>query len=410
MTESPVSRKAVDRPPPAEDVIAVQERRRAARALLLRPLLAAVDDEFALVRRHRDELVRLFADGLGYRLVVEPTVARLFKAGLGRDPGRGLRRRNGRPFTPRAYSLLCLTIAALTRCRAQLLVDELVAEVRSAAADASIDVDLDAVTDRRALHAALLALVDLGVLVERDGDLEHWADRSTAALIDVRRERLALLVAAPLGSAEGPDELLDQAALPSAAGGARVVSRRRLAESPVLSVTDLTDEQQEWWRRNRNRERLWFHDQLGLEVELRAEGAVAVDPDEELTDRAFPGAGSARHLALLWLERVITAERDEARSADLTDRVWRRVPADMVNRAFVEVTGQWVAGLRRAHRDDPTLAKVDAQDVLVGSGLVRTDIGGWQVHAACARYAPRPVLAASGESGEASLFDDEDDT
>ena len=153
-------------------------------------------------------------------------------------------------------------------------------------------------SDRRALHAALLALVDLGILAERDGDLEHWADPSTAALIDVRRQRLARSVAAPLGAAAGPDELLDRPALPAAAGGARVAVRRRLAERPVLSVTDLTDEQQERRARNRNRERHWFHDHLGLEVELRAEGAAAVDPDEELTDRAFPGVGSARHLAL----------------------------------------------------------------------------------------------------------------
>ena len=169
----------VERPAPAEDVGVTAERRRAARALLRHPLLHADGphaEELRLVRRHRAELERVFADGLGYRLVVEPGSARLFKAGLGRDATRPLLRRSGRPFPPRAYALLCLTVAALGRAKGQLLVDELVAQVRAAAVDARIDVDLDTIADRRALHAALSALVDLGVLHERDGDLEHWAE------------------------------------------------------------------------------------------------------------------------------------------------------------------------------------------------------------------------------------------
>lgn len=402
-------RRAVTRPAPAEDVHAAQERRRAARALLRRPLLHGSSgeraDELRLVRRHRDELVRVFADGLGYRLVVEPGVARLFKAGLGRDATRPLVRRSGRAFTPRGYALLCLTVAALTRCKAQLLVDELVNEVRAAAADAKLDVDLDTIADRRALHAALLALVDLGVLAERDGDLEHWADQRTQSLLDVRRDRLALLVAAPIGSAASPDQLLDVAALPSAVGGARVAVRRRIVESPVLSASDLTDEQAEWWRRSRPREREWFRDRLGLEVELRAEGALAVDPDDELTDVAFPGTGSRRHFALLWLERLVAAVRDDARTAEPSGRVWRRVPAQVVERSAAEVFAEWGSGLKRAYRDDPAAARAEAREVLVDMGLVRVAPSGeWAVHAAAARYAARPSLTSAAATGEASLF------
>ena len=302
----------VERPGPAEDIQVTAERKRAARALLRRPLLHADGpgaDELRLVRRHRSELERMFADGLGYRLVVEPGAARLFKTGLGRDATRPLLRRNDKAFTPRGYALLCLTIAALSRGKSQLLVDELVAQVRSAAVDAGLDIDLDAIADRRALYAALSALVDLGVLHERDGDLEHWADQATASLLDVRRDRLALLVAAPLGGVDSAADLLDVAALPSAAGGARVAVRRRLVETPVLSIDELTEEQAEWWRRGRNREREWFADRLGLDLELRAEGAVAIDPDGELTDLEFPGGGSARQLALLLVEALAAALR-----------------------------------------------------------------------------------------------------
>lgn len=402
----------VERPPAAEDLQAAEERRRAARALLLTPLLTGDGDEQAdllrLVRRHREELTRLFADGLGYRLVIEPGSARLYKAGLGRDSSRPLRRRSSRPFSPRTYTLLCLALAALTRCKNQLLVDELVAEVRSAAADADLDVVLDAISDRRALHAALLALVDLGVLEERDGDLEHWADQGTLSLLNVRRDRLALLVSTPLGSVANPDELLETAALPSASGGARVAVRRRLVETPVLSVTDLSEDQAEWWSRNRNREREWFSDRLGLHLELRAEGATAVDPQDELTDLAFPGTGSARHLALLWLERLVAAARDDARAAELGQRVWRLVPAETVERAAAEVLAEWGAGLKREHREDHAKATAEARAVLVECGLVRVVEGGdWLVHAAAARYAARPTLTAAAPTGEASLFEDD---
>lgn len=400
----------VQRPEPAEDVQATAERRRAARALLRAPLLrpdGPYADELRLVRRHRAELERMFADGLGYRLVVEPGGARLFKAGLGRDSTRPLARRSGAPFTPRAYAFLCLTLAALTRSKGQLLVDELVAQVRSAAADARLDVDLDAIADRRALHAAFSALVDLGVLHERDGDLEHWADQHTMSLLDVRRDRLPLLSAASLGGARTSTDLLDAAALPSAAGGARVAVRRRLAESPVLSVGDLTDEQAEWWRRGRNREREWFADRFGLDLELRAEGAVAIDPDGELTDIDFPGGGSARHLALLLVERLADRLRPAAREVGAVERIWRRVDAELLARTAESVLAEWGDGFKAEYRADPAAALSDARQVLVSAGLVRIDDAGWWVHAAAARYTVRASLADSASGGQRSLFEEE---
>jgi uncharacterized protein (TIGR02678 family) len=401
----------VERPAPAEDVQVVAERRRAARALLRTPLLHADGpdaDDLRLVRRHRGELERLFADGLGYRLVVDPGVARLFKTGLGRDATRPLRRRGGKPFTPRMYALLCLTVAALGRGKPQLLVDELVAQVRSGAVDAGLDIDLDAIADRRALYAALSALVDLGVLHERDGDLEHWADQRTASLLDVRRDRLGLLVSAVLGGAEGPDDLIDSAALPSAAGGARVAVRRRLVETPVLSVDTLTTEQAEWWRRNRNREREWFADRLGLQVELRAEGAVGIDPDGDLTDVEFPGGGSGRRLALLLLDALVARLRPGAREAAAPERVWRRVePAD-VAAVTAEVMAEWGAGLKREHRENADVAFAEARQVLVDFGLVRAEPdGGWLVHAAAARYAVSASLAEPAGGGQQSLFEED---
>lgn len=383
----------------AEDEHAAVERRTAARALLRNPLLTAEGphaDEFLLVRRHREELQRLFAEGLGYRLVVEPKAARLFKAGLGRDASRPLRRRVsrgvGRPFEPRAYALLCLVLAALTRCPGQLLVDELVAEVKSAVADTDLVVDLDAPGDRRALAAALLVLLDLGVLAERDGDLARWADAGpgeATSLLDVRRDRLRLLVAASLSGVEGPADLLAEAALPSAAGGARVAVRRRLLESPLLSATDLTDDQVEWWGRNRHRESEWFRDRFGLELELRAEGALAVDPDDELSDVTFPGTGSTRHAALLVLEHLV---RDARETAAVDDRVARPVTARQVDAAVARVAQDHGRGLSKGYAD-MVLLRADVLEVLRGVGLL---VGGpeqFRLHAAAARYTAQTTYA-----------------
>jgi uncharacterized protein (TIGR02678 family) len=399
-----------ERPAPAPDLTAEAEIRTAARALLRTPLLydgGGHDDDLRLVRRHRAELTRLFAEGLGYRLVIEPGVVRLVKVGLGRDHSRGLHRRSGTAFSPRGYALLALTLAALTRCRSQLMVDELVAQIRSAAADAGIEVDLDAIADRRALHGALIALSDFGVLSERDGDLEHWADQRTLSLLDVRRDRLALLVAAPLGGCTRADDVINVMSVPSAVGGARVAVRRLLAERPVLSQSDLTDEQREWWRRNRNREREWFRQRLGLELELRAEGAVAIDPDGELTDLAFPGGGSTRNFALLLLEAVVNELR-ATHGTTLQGEEWRAVPFAAVRRLADDVFATWRDGFKKAHKENPDGLLTEALGVLEAAGLVRASADAVRVHAAAARYAARPALVETGVSGERSLFDVEE--
>ena len=287
------------------------------------------------------------------------------------------------------------------------MVDELVAQVRSCATDAGIEVDLDAIGDRRALHSAIVALCDLGVLSERDGDLEHWVERRSDSLLDVHRDRLDLLLAAPLAGCRSADDLLAVASVPSAAGGARVACRRILAEHPVLSAEDLTEEQREWWRRNRHREREWFRRTLGLDLELRAEGAVAIDPEGELTDRPFPAGGSARHFALLLLEAMVTELQSVHGAAALAGSTWQRLATSTARRLGDELFATWREGFRKAHRDDPDALQTEALGVLSEAGLVRVDADGVRVHAAAARYATRPALLESAVSGERSLFDEE---
>jgi uncharacterized protein (TIGR02678 family) len=412
----PQVRGRIVRPEAPEDAQDAHERRLAARALLRQPLLPTGrghDDELRLIRRHRVALTRFFSESLGYRLSVDPSGARLFKTGLGRDGSRPLLRgRAAVPFTPRAYALLTLTIAALTRTKSQLLVDELVAAVRATAVEAHVDVDLDAIGDRRALHAALLALVRFGALSERDGDLEHWAEDSTQSLLDVHRDILGLLVAAPLSTMESVDDLLAPARVPSAAGGARIATRRRLVESPILTTSELAADHADWWARNRNREREWYLDQLGLSLELRAEGALALDPDEELTDVEFPGRGRTSHLALLLLEATVEHVRpvvDDAGRTPQPPAAWHTLERGRIDELARPVLAQWAKGLRRDQREDPAGAVAESLRLLESVGLVRRTPGGgpdhWQIHTAAFRYRPVAELSVGSGRGEASLFD-----
>lgn len=366
--------------------------RSAAGALLMSPLLHADPgtaetraDDLRLVRKHRQALESFFSAELGYRLVVERRAARLVKLDPGAEPPRPLLRGSTRrPMTPRGYACLCLLLAALGGGRRQWLLDELVREVRATASQAGLELDLETASDRRALHAAVMVLTEWGVLHERDGDLAHWAEDTRAqSLLDADPERLALVVTGMprIGTVE---ELLTPDALPTAVGGARLATRRRLVESPLLDVSELTDDQREWWAKNRGqREQDWYEDRLGLRLEVRAEGALAIDPEDELSDVGFPGTGSARHLALLVLERVVTVAR-RRRSARVL------VTAEEVESAFAAVVADHPQALITAYREDGRRLRSDVADVLRSTGLVHlTADGHWLVHAAAARYAPR---------------------
>lgn len=271
------------------------------------------------------------------------------------------------------------------------MLDELVAQVRSAVADAGLTVDLDTVADRRALAAVLSVLVEHGVLVEREGDVASYAEDSAAlALLDVRRDRLRLLSPSGLAGSSSPADLLDAAATPSAAGGARVAVRRALVENPVLTEAELTEDQQQWWRRNRTRQVEWLQDHVGLDLELRAEGAIAIDPDETLSDEAFPGTGSRRHAALLVLGRLVDGVRDAARGSS---EPWWPLAPDALEQAVAQVVAEHGRGLRRAYADTELLTQ-DVTDLLTGMGLLRdVQPGPGMVHAAAARYAPVTTYA-----------------
>ncbi|WP_329521378.1 TIGR02678 family protein [Spirillospora sp. NBC_01491] len=360
------------------------ERRAAARLLMRHPLVTVEThpEDFPLIRRHADELARQFGQLLGYRLVVEPGFARLFKAGLGTGGGRRLERASGAPFTPRTYAYLALVLSVLVTAPEQLLLSELVTRTRAAAAEAGIDPgDPGRAVERRALVAALKQLTEWRVLAEDEGSVESYSgDGDAEALLTVDREIARRLVSGPIGRAGSPAELIALAAAPDHSGPRHAV-RRRLVETPVVYVADLTEDERDWLRRNQRREQRIFEDALGLDAEIRAEGVALIDPEGELSDIEFPGTGTVPWAALLLLERLVAELAPQGGGAAVPDGLIDSVLAELTERHHKSWAAQYTGA--------PELLRAAVVDLLHRMCLLSPDPDdGWRLLAAAARYAP----------------------
>lgn len=370
------------------------ERQDAMRHLLRHPLITHDGphaEAFRLVRRHRDEIGRDFRQLLGYRLVVEATFARLYKAGLGAGRARPLRRASGAPFSPRAYAYLALCCSVLVTGRQQLLLSALIEQVRGAATEAGIDLGNDNQSDRRAFVAALRQLVAWGVLVEDDGSVGAFADDADAeALLFVRRDLVRHLLAVPLREVEHPDELVHLAAEPATGAGARHRVRRLLVEEPAVLADDIDDESWAWLRQSQRREARTLSELFGLELEIRAEGVAAIDPRDELTDEAFPRGGTLGHAALLAVSELARGLRPPATPRDeVTSTV--AVPDGMLDEVVAEVHERHRRRWKQDYLDHPERLPRDVEDLLVAMGLLRRADGALHLAAVANRYAPEVV-------------------
>lgn len=388
------------------DNIEAAQLRRCVRALLRRPLLVAGghgEDLLPLTRRYRTRLQTFFSAYFGYRLVVDSRFARLYKTGPGDDATRGLTQPGGAPFTPRAYAYLALVLAVLTGAGPQVLLSGLVADVRAAATEAGVEAG-DDLTERRALVAALRRLIALGVLTETDGSVAPWAEDTAAeALITVDVELLRHLVAGPLARAQSPDELVELAAEPGP-GGARHAVRRRIAEDPVVHHARLPGDQSGHLSTHLRREATLLEECTGLRLEARAEGVLALDDDDHLSDLVFPGPSTVGRIAVLALPELL-ADPD-TRGSDgrhlITMTRLRRVCARLAERYPQAWSKDAVA-------DDAALARQVARRLVV-AGLGRMDAAGeggdlLVLSPAAHRYAPVPDAREPGEAGE---YDDAD--
>jgi len=391
------------------------ERRDAARLLLRRPLVHASGpdaDGYRLVRRHQDYLVAMFRQQLGYRLVVEPHFARLFKAGLGWDGGRYLDRRSGAPFGPRDYLYLALSCAALLTARRQLLLSSLVSDVRQAAAEAGIDVGDDSGAERRALVHALERLVKWGALTEDDGSVGGYADDPEAeALLWVDHDVIRSLLAVGLRDVDDAASLVRVAASPGP-DGVRHAVRRRIVEEPVVAVDELPDDQRAWLRQYQRREERSLDELFGLQLEIRAEGVAAFDRREELTDVEFPRSASLGQLALLAVSELVRVlrpgDRPPARDAAPTPSVI--VPAGLLEQVVANLLDDHARRWSKEVTDRRERTPTAVEGLLVEAGLLRHS--GVQLHlrAVAGRYAPtvevdNPAADAAGSCPAIPLFD-----
>lgn len=368
------------------------ERSTAVRQLLAQPLLDAdaAPDAFRLATRHADWLIDYFDKACGWALTVDPAAgyARLAKrsstVSSSVDSSRPLRRTRGSatPFDRRRYQLLCLVCAELVRHPVTTV--GLLAQ--AVTADAALDTSRHG--ERAAFVDALRALMAWGAVRVTSGDVDSFIGSETGnALLTTdtsRLHRLLVSAAAPstlppeLGTAQATERLLDEprygdAAEPRAEEGDEARNRRarhhlarRVLDQPVAHTDQLTSGEADYMASLSGRR--WLREraaEAGFELEERAEGVLAVDPDAIATDRLFPAPmGNAHQLALLLADRlVVTEPSGQRRLVRLTARqlddevqaVFRRFPA-------------WA----RSQRDEGGPARLgrEAIELLASFGLV----------------------------------------
>ncbi|MCZ4099185.1 MULTISPECIES: TIGR02678 family protein [Streptomyces] len=368
--------------PSAHDVALAAERRSAGRLLLAYPLLTSDGphaDLFPLIRRHADWLTKRFQHVLGYRLLVDTSYARLFKAGLGAGAGHQLERSSGTAFTPRTYACLALALSVLVTAPEQVLLSQLVADIKAAAADAGVEwEDAGRTAQKRTLAAALRQLVDWGVLTETEGSVAAVEqDDSGEALISVDREIARAVVSGPLAQSRSGTDLVRRAADPGF-GGARTYVRRMLVETPVVYLDELTDAERDWLRTRQRREAQAFSELLGLETEIRAEGAALVDPEDELSDLHLPGSGTLAQAALLLLERLVEQLRPEDPGHPATGGrlvVGVAIPDGLMEEVLAELVAAYGhrSNWKRDLVDDPPALRASVVDLLIRMRLVARD-------------------------------------
>ncbi|MCB2175242.1 MAG: TIGR02678 family protein [Actinomycetales bacterium] len=385
-------------------------RRDAARALLRHPLLTdrTYPDELAAVRVHARELTSLFGQQLGYRLIVEPSFARLLKEPPGpAAPWRGATRRSGTPFTPRTYTYLALVCAALLSAEIgdQVLASRLFEQVRAEGHLAGVDPG-DNYQDRRQLVTALEWLIDLGVLEETDGSVGGWGDRRDEALLSVNRTVLPHLISRPLHSLPGPDALLEEGPVGFGLDQPRRSLRRKLAEQPVVDRDTMTDAERDVMSRERTELTRTLADAFGLHLEVRSEGALAFDVDAQATDVTFPSQGTVAQAALLLIDAAIDTHRPTAlTTASVNGRVVRGqgVSYAEVDEHLAHLVTRYGKGWSATYTHDVAGLRAAVVALLTSMGLAHDDGEQVVLLAACGRFRPLPHAAPSMTRARARL-------
>jgi uncharacterized protein (TIGR02678 family) len=370
-----------------------QERVDAARALLGTPVVVATvnPDLHRDVRRHEDDLARFFRSYLGYRLYVDAHMARLFKAGLGAGSGRPLTRRDRTPFTPRDYTYLVLVCSVLLTTRSQVLLSVVASEVHQAAAEAGVAQGGDTLPERRSLVHALRKLIEWGAITEDAGSVADYADDpSKEALLWVDRDVIRNLLAVPLRDVDDPADLI-RVASEVDDESVRHSVRRKVVENPVVTLSDLTETEASWLRQSQRREAQILEENLGLQLEIRAEGVAAIDPQDEMSDIRFPREGTLGQAALLTVAELATALAPPRSAPEVP------IPPGTLEAVVARLMSQHASRWSKEYTGSPGRLAADVQDLLVSMGLLVEADGMLALRAAAARYSPQPEIRASAE-------------
>jgi uncharacterized protein (TIGR02678 family) len=381
------------------------ERSRAIKELLARPILDVDSDAdgFGLVVRHHEWLADWFETACGWQLSVDigAGFARLSKRSAHPDPTRPLRRSRGAqaPFDRRRFQLLCLVCAELVR-RPVTTIGLLAQSLTSEA-----EFDTSRYGDRSSFVDALLALGEWRVVRASAGTVEAFLDdeRGNAILAadTARLHRLLVSTNAPSRIGETADlaevtSLLlaeprygDTPRDPTAAPEdqrlrwTRHSLARRVFDDPAVLLADLSQAERDYLLHSSGR--AWLRQRVaeaGLELEERAEGVLAVDPEAIATDLQFPAPfGNAYQLALLLIDRLVTADAHGHRTVGvLSPTALHRAVADVL-----DTHPGWAKSQRES--DGPALLAEEAVGLLVSFGLARREGDGSVVGLPCiARY------------------------
>ncbi|WP_107491214.1 TIGR02678 family protein [Thermobifida fusca] len=387
-----------------EDIALTIERQAAARRLLADPLITVHShpEDFALVQAHSDWLVRQFRRVLGYELLIADDHARLVKTGLVHTVTTPLLRDSGAPFTPRAYTYMALTLAALPDAGPRTTVAELAAGVRAAAEEAGLALDPEArLGERRAFVAGLTRLVGWGVLTETGGRLADYARDGTCEVALAVNHGIAAHLLAHIPHTATPEEfvnLVQRDSVSSDEKAAELTLRRLLAETPVVYREELSTVHRVQLARHQWRAAAELADLLGCDLEIRAEGVALIMPAEAMDDpraavhpTTFPGKGLVSYSALVLLSRLVTMLAPPPFSHGIP------IPAELLDTelaAVVDNVHQW-SHTAHSHVPDPDDLAERILTLLHDSRLldrVTTDDApqrlteGWRLLAAAARY------------------------
>lgn len=358
--------------------------------LLRRPLLLAQDhpQEFTEVRRNAEKIQKWFARNTGYTLRVDSELIRLFKLPPPNpDHTHPLMSRQGMPFNPHRYALLCLALAVLEREEGQIDLAGLAERIQlvAASSEAHQPIDFTERAERKSIVDVVRLLTEWGVLRLRDGDEAGFLEQHGNALYDISKDIILQLVASPRppSSCAHPEEIRIEVYPTTDEGRIQRVRHRllrRLLEEPVVYRQELSDEEREYLDRHQQSVTTRIRE-AGLCPEVRNEGIAALDPTGLLSGPSrFPGEGTVAQAALLVAD--LMAEIARSRS---TNFVAFHEVVQLVERLRRHFGPYW----RQEYATDGGTARLaeDAGALLAEFKLVQRVPDGYRILPAIARFA-----------------------